>query len=135
MSADSLVWREDWPDWRTAGGLLPGVGDAPAPATAKAPLSAATPVYGVTAPSMLGSQPAATMAGPAVPLAGMGVGAAMMSAPMGGAPLGGAPVAGTAARPMVGRRPRSQYGLLIVIMLALIAVLLLVALVYVIKSN
>lgn len=132
VSADSLVWREDWPDWRTAGGLLPGVGDAPAPAPVKSPLPVAAPAYGAAAPSVLGSQPAATMAGPAAPLTAMGGGAAVMS----GAPAGGASVASAAtARPIVGRRPRSQYGLLIVIMLALIAILLLVALVYVIKSN
>lgn len=138
VSADSLVWREDWPDWRTAGGLLPGVGEAPAPAPVKAPMPTTAPAYGAPAPSMLAGQPAG-MAGPTAPMGGMIAGTAVgapMGAPM-GTPTAGSMIAGAAApaRPVVGRRPRSQYGLLIVIMLALIAILLLVALVYVIKSN
>ncbi len=45
VSADSLVWREGWPDWKTAGPLFPSLsGSAPATAsTAAAPATAATP--------------------------------------------------------------------------------------------
>ncbi len=42
---------------------------------------------------------------------------------------------GSSVRPAIGKRPRSQFGLVIVLLLASIAILVMVALVWVIRSN
>lgn len=119
VSADSLVWREGWAEWQTAGGLLPGVGasssgllaPAPTPPVTPYPSGPATPVGAIPAasPSLLANSYAPT----SVPAANDG----------------------SSVRPAIGKRPRSQFGLVIVLVLASIAILMMVALVWVIRSN
>lgn len=41
VSADSLVWREGWPDWRKAAKIFPSLAPATAPATAAPQVSVA----------------------------------------------------------------------------------------------
>jgi hypothetical protein len=52
VTADSLVWREGWPDWRKASKVFPSLGAAPAPVAAApvAPLSGAPVTPAAPAP-------------------------------------------------------------------------------------
>jgi hypothetical protein len=50
VSPDSLVWREGWPDWRTAADAFPSLGAAvtppmPAPVTPATYAASGTPAY------------------------------------------------------------------------------------------
>lgn len=51
VSADSLVWREDWPEWQTAGSQFPWLAEAIAHARTASP---------VAAPAAIAQQPAGT---------------------------------------------------------------------------
>jgi hypothetical protein len=50
VSADSLVWREGWPDWRKAAKVFPSLAPASAPA-AMAPAAPVSPVAAQPAPT------------------------------------------------------------------------------------
>lgn len=49
VSADSLVWREGWPDWRKAAKVFPSLGAATAPVSPTAPAAAVGPLPGAPA--------------------------------------------------------------------------------------
>lgn len=119
VSADSLVWREGWAEWQTAGGLLSGVSTASSGMLAQAPAAPLAP-YPSGAAAPVGVLPTASPSLLADSHYPTSVTLARDS---------------TSTRPVVGKTPRSQLGLVIVIMLALIAILLMVALVIVIQSN
>ncbi len=55
VSQDSLVWREGWNDWRTAGQVFPGLGLAVAPPIPALPAAVA---YAPTAPQTPATRPA-----------------------------------------------------------------------------
>jgi hypothetical protein len=113
VSADSMVWREGWADWKKAGGLLPGIAGA---ATATASTGAS------------GSGTGPLLKGPDSGLAGS-VGVSRTLAVT------------TSAKPVVDTRadlPRpksSHWGLVFVLLMAIVAAGMMVVLVYVIRSN
>lgn len=54
VSGDSLVWREGWDDWLTAGDVFPSLGSAslpPVPAPARAPYAPVSPAPAQPNPS------------------------------------------------------------------------------------
>ena len=115
VSADSMVWREGWADWKKAGGLLPGIAGA---ATATASSGSSAVVSG-------GGQ---LLKGPDSGLAG-------------NAGLSRTLAVSTSAKPVVDTRadlPRpksSHWGLVFVLLMAIVAAGMMVVLVYVIRSN
>lgn len=104
VSADSLVWREGWADWKPANQVFPSLAIPPAPSPVGSP-----------APVSLG-------------LGGGPAGIAVSSPSSVDAPLTGTPRG--AAQPR--RKSGNSMGLVIVIMLGLMAVILLAALLYIV---
>ena len=52
VSADSVVWREGWPDWKTAGPIFPGLSQTFAASAEQEGNSAATSPRSLTPPSL-----------------------------------------------------------------------------------
>jgi hypothetical protein len=115
VSADSLVWREGWPDWKKAGGLLPGIAGTSPGASTNSGSAAGTGA----GPLLKGPDAAST----------------------GGSGLSRQTVSGATSSPVVDTRshlPRpksSHWGLAFVLLMAVVAAGMMVVLVYVIRSN
>jgi len=130
VTPDSLVWREDWPDWKRAETVFPkfrAPAPAPAPTHRSAPTIPNLPALNIPAPGMPGSgmpgmnpamaapvAAAPVMAAPAMPLAARPVAAVPISA----VPVAAVPVAqaesdssdtiGFLKRASGGAKPRSE---------------------------
>jgi len=112
VSGDSMVWREGWADWKKAGGLLPGVGGA---ATGGTSGSAA----GNGGPLLRGQEGA------------LASGSGLTKVPASNASA--APVVDTRAH--LPRPKSSHWGLVFVLLMAVVAAGMMVVLVQVIRSN
>ncbi len=117
VSAESMVWREGWSDWKKAGGLLPGV----AGTTAAAP-------SGATASGATASAGGQLLKGPD---AGLGAGHGLSRSLTSNASA--SPVVDTRAN--LPRPKSSHWGLVFVLLMAIVAAGMMVVLVYVIRSN
>ena len=117
VSADSLVWREGWADWKPAGGLLPGI-DAPAVSQV-----APSPTMPHVARSASGAS------------GGGGPGSAAPSFLAGGEAAAAISPVSAAARTTAVVPRKSSNMLPIVIVMALIAIVMLVVLIWVVMSN
>jgi hypothetical protein len=127
VTGDSLVWRQDWPEWKRAGSVFPEL-DAGGGAAPHAPAVAA----GFAIPTAVGALPTATgvlpMAG-VVPMAGFGFPAAggvpgAMPAAVGGFPVvppssGASTVRRTQYRPRSNTGPVTAIVVLVILMIPL----------------
>ena len=124
VTADALVWRQDWPDWKRAGSVFPQLeAAAPVASLVAAPVaSMPLPTAAAAMPMTAGSPP---MAQPAFPMAAPTPGM-FPSGPIVMPAADGFPVTpteptrtrGAAAR---GYRPRSNTGPMIAIVVLLLA--------------
>ncbi|HQU42352.1 MAG TPA: GYF domain-containing protein [Pirellulales bacterium] len=151
VTADSLVWRQDWPDWRPASTVFPqlpslSVGPAPAaapsmPPPASMPLPTAAPAMPMATAPMAAPLSAPAMAQPAFPVAAAAPGmfpvAAVAAPAADGFPIAAAPPATTRGSPARGRgyRQRSNTGPIVAIVVLLLAMIPLSFLVWKVVSE
>lgn len=132
ITADALVWRQDWADWKRAGTVFPQLesppvaGTAiPAPATATAAIAAGPmplPTALAAIPMMAGGPPVAQ---PAFPVASAAPGAFPTAVPLANDAF---PIAGDEPAKRTGGRgkayrPRSNTGPIIAIVVLLVAMI------------
>lgn len=140
VTADSLVWRQDWPDWRPASTVFPQLQTAAPPAPAAAPAAPAAPAMpvmpplaGMPLPTAAAAMPMAAgmppMAQPAFPAPGAMPGM-FPAAPAAAPASGGFPIttdAPAAARGSSPRghayRPKSNTGPIVAIVILLLAMI------------
>ena len=126
ITADALVWRQDWPDWKRAGTVFPhletaaSAGAPVAAPVASMPLPTAVAAMPMTPGSPPVAQPAFPMAGPAP---GMFPSGPMVTPSADGFPV--TPTEPTRTRGAAGRgyRPRSNTGPMIAIVVLLLAMI------------
>ncbi|HVX60461.1 MAG TPA: DUF4339 domain-containing protein [Pirellulales bacterium] len=122
VAADTLVWRQDWPEWKPAGLVFPELQPAPAAqpgaaqAGAAAPMAAPLAPAGYAIPTAAGALPTATGAAPML----FPGDASGMPAP-GGFP--GAPSSPTASARRGRYRKRSNTGPMIAIIVLVVAMI------------
>lgn len=139
ITADALVWRQDWPDWKRAGEVFPqlesppAVGGAPviaAPPVAAAVMAAPVTVVGAmplpTAPTAMPMMPGGPpVAQPAFPLASGAFSATAAPAPNDAFPITADEPAAKRSGAGRGRayRPRSNIGPIVAIVVLLVAMI------------
>lgn len=137
VTADSLVWREGWADWKRADATFPNLGKGAAPAAAApqaAAAAASVPQAGAAAVPAGVAQGAVPQAA-ATPVggqAGIPVGGAVS---VGSADPFGAPSIGTASTRSVTYRRRNKAGRVVGITVLIVATLILLPLLYYVLSN
>lgn len=145
VTADSLVWRQDWPDWRPASTVFPQLPSPPAgPAPAAAPVvpplaSMPLPTAAPAMPMPAAPIPAPAMAQPAFPVAavapGMFPGAPVAAPAADGFPIAAAAPATTRSSTARGYRQRSNTGPIVAIVVLLLAMIPLSFLVWKVVSE
>lgn len=113
VTADTLVWRQDWPEWKAAGLVFPEL-QGPVSAMPVAPLASPAPPGGFALPTAAGALPTAS----GLPVAAMTYPAGAEGIPGLSAGPGGFPVSAPAPAASARRgqyRPRSNTGPIVVI--------------------
>jgi hypothetical protein len=131
VTADALVWRQDWPDWKRAGSIFPQLGSGTAPVAAMAtpvaaPAAMPLPTAAAAMPMLPGGPP---IAQPAFLMTGAGPGLFPTAAPAAPHTSDGFP--NMAAEPALTRtsvrgrayRPRSNTGPVVAIVVLLLAMI------------
>jgi hypothetical protein len=136
ITADALVWRQDWPNWKRAGEVFPQLGTAALLGFPPMPAGAAPMAAAATAPSPAFSVPPLESPFPA-PGAVSGAFAGASTAPADAFPAAPTTRAGTrsAAVRSRGSRKRSNTGPLIAIVVLLLALIPLSYLVWMVVTD
>jgi hypothetical protein len=121
VTADTLVWRQDWPEWKAAGIVFPEL-QGPASAMPTVPMTAAAPPGGFALPTAAGALP--TAAGPlpaAMGYLAAAEGIAGLNVGPGGFPVSAPAPASSGRRGQY--RPRSNTGPIVVISILVLAMI------------
>lgn len=128
VTADSLVWRQDWPDWKRADAVfsqLQNPAAMAAPAGVGPPGALPLPIAAVGAPMLgAGGAPVGQLAQPlGAPLGGMAPGGFPAIATAERFPIAAVPAEPSGRRPARPYRPRSNTGPMIVIVALIVAMI------------